>query len=122
MKKKILILDDNSDILEILTILLMEVGYEIKCLGVADKIFEEIKEFKPDLILLDVMLANIDGLVVCRDIKENILTSSLPVILMSGKQDLAKYLNIQGGPDDYLEKPFDIDILLRKVEKHLSIA
>lgn len=119
MKKKVLILDDNSDILEILTILLMEVGYEIKCLGAADRIFEEIKEFKPDLIILDVMLANMDGLAVCRDIKESILTSSLPVILMSGKQDLADYLYIQGGPDDYLAKPFDIDVLLSKVEKHL---
>jgi len=119
MKKKILILDDNSDILEILTILLMEVGYEIKCLAAADRIFEEIKEFKPDLILLDVMLANVDGLAICKDIKENILTSFLPVILMSGAQDLAKYLNIEGGPNDYLAKPFDIDVLLSKVEEHL---
>jgi DNA-binding response OmpR family regulator len=119
MKKKVLILDDNTDILEILTILLIEVGYEIKCLAAADRIFEEIKEFKPDLILLDVMLTNMDGLAICKDIKENILTSFLPVILMSGKQDLADYLHIEGGPDDYLAKPFDIDILLSKVEEHL---
>ena len=120
MGKKILILDDNSDILEILDLLLMEFGYETKCLSSAESVFENIKEFNPDLLLMDVMLAKTDGLAVCKNIKENVLTSLLPVILMSGTQDLAQSLNLPGAPNDYLAKPFDIDILLDKLEKHLG--
>lgn len=118
MRKRILILDDDKDILEILSLILME-EYEIKALNCGDRVFEEIEEFKPDLILMDVRLAHMDGLAICRDLKENVLTSSLPVILISATHDLDKSLNLPGAPNDYLAKPFDIDILLNKVEKHL---
>lgn len=120
MRKKILITDDDKDIVEILTIILTESGYETHGLTKGNRIFEEIKEFEPDLILMDVMLGGMDGLTICKNIKENILYSHLPVILISATPDMEDALAVQGAPNDYLEKPFDIDILLSKVEKHLS--
>lgn len=120
MGKKILILDDNKDILEILDILLMDFGYETKCLSCANNIFENIKEFNPDLILMDVRLANIDGLTICKNIKENTLTNLKPVILMSGADDLGESLNFPGAPNDFIAKPFDIDNLISKLEKNLN--
>ena len=119
MRKKILVLDDDNDILEILTILL-DNDYEIKTLSRGDTIFEDIKEFEPDLILLDVLLADMDGRIICKDIKDNHLTSFIPVILISGTHDLTKLLHLPGAPDGFVAKPFDIDYLLQIVEKQLA--
>ena len=121
MRKKILILDDDKDILEILCLILMD-EYEIKPLNCGDRVFEEIKEFDPDLILMDVQLGDMDGMTICKDIKENILTSSIPVVLISATHDLEQSLELPGAPNDYLAKPFDIDHLLSKVEKHLMLV
>lgn len=122
MVKKILITDDDKDIVEILTIILNESGYETRSLTRANRIFEEIDEFQPDLILMDVMLGNMDGLAICKDIKENNQYKHLPVIIISASHDLKQILDQAGAPNDYLEKPFDIDILLSKVEKHLNFV
>lgn len=120
MKNKILILDDDADILEILTLLLSETGYDVKTLNCGDTVFEDIKDFHPDIIIMDVMLAGMDGRTICKDIKDNHLTNSLPVILISGTHDLAESILQPGGPDDFLGKPFDIDNLLEKIKKQLS--
>jgi DNA-binding response OmpR family regulator len=120
MKEKILILDDDIDILEILTLILTDSGYEILGLSDGEKIFEEIKNFEPNLILMDVMLGNMDGLSICKAIKEKSQYKDLPVILISATHDMNEFLDLQGSPNDYLEKPFDIDVLLSKVEKHLK--
>jgi len=120
MSKKILVLDDDKDILEILSFLLLDSGYQVKTLSCGDTIFEDIKSFQPDLILMDVMLAGLDGRSICRSIKENHLTYFLPVILISGTHDLADSLHFPGAPNDFIAKPFDVDYLLAKVEKQLS--
>ncbi|WP_184547226.1 response regulator [Mucilaginibacter sp. FT3.2] len=120
MSKKILILDDDNDILEILSLLLIDSGYQIKTLSCGETVFEDIKNFQPDLILMDVMLAGMDGRSICRDIKENDLTSFLPVILISGTHDLAQSLNLPGAPNDFVAKPFDIYYLLNKIEQQLA--
>ncbi|MCO5951199.1 response regulator [Mucilaginibacter flavidus] len=120
MSKKILVLDDDDDILEIISILLVDNGYEIRTLSSGDTVFENIKDFQPDLILMDVMLAGMDGRAICKDIKENHLTYFLPVILISGTHDLAGALHLQGAPNDFVAKPFDIDHLLQVVDKQLA--
>ena len=122
MRKKILILDDNTDILEILILLLTEFGYEAKPLSSGERVFEEIKEFQPDLLLMDVMLANMNGLKICKEIKLNNQTASLPVILMSGSHDLANILDQPGSPEDFLEKPFQNNLLVDKVESARQAA
>jgi DNA-binding response OmpR family regulator len=120
MSKKILILDDDADILEIISLLLIDNGYEVRTLSCGDTVFEDIKDFQPDLILMDVMLADMDGRAICKNIKENHLTYFLPVILISGTHDLAESLHLPGAPNDFVAKPFDIDYLLEKIEKQLA--
>jgi DNA-binding response OmpR family regulator len=119
MSKKILIIDDDPDILKILSLVLVEAGYEVRMLSCGDTVFDDIKDFQPDLILMDVMLAGMDGREICKSIKENHLTNLLPVILISGTHDLAESLLLPGGPNDFVAKPFDIDHLLARVEKQL---
>jgi DNA-binding response OmpR family regulator len=120
MSKKILIIDDDPDILEIISLLLVEGGYEVRMLSCGETVFDDIKDFQPDLVLMDVMLAGMDGRAICRSIKENHLTSFLPVILLSGTHDLAESLHLAGAPNDFIAKPFDIDYLLNKIEKQLA--
>jgi len=120
MSKKILILDDDADILEIISLLLVDNGYEVRTLSCGDTVFEDIKDFQPDLILMDVMLADMDGRAICKNIKENHLTYFLPVILISGTHDLDESLHLPGAPNDFVAKPFDIDYLLEKIEKQLA--
>jgi len=115
MSKKILILDDDSDILEILTIVLSEAGYEVKAIENGEAVFEDIANFRPDLILMDVMLAGMDGRIICRNIKGDPSTANLPVILISGTHDLAQSLHLPGAPNDFISKPFDIHNLLIRI-------
>lgn len=121
MSKKILIIDDDTDILEILTMLLSEHGYDIKTRDSGKTIFKDIQSFQPDLILMDVMIAGMNGRAICRSIKENPLTNALRVILISGTHDLAASLDMPGAPDDFIAKPFDMDQLLASIAKQLGI-
>lgn len=120
MNKKILILDDDPDILEILSLLLTDNGYEVRTLSCGETVFDDIKDFEPDLVLMDVILAGLDGRSICKEIKENHLTCFLPVILISGTHDLAESLHLPGTPNDFVAKPFDIDHLLARIAKQLA--
>lgn len=72
------------------------------------------------MILMDVMLAGLDGRTICKSIKDNQLTRFLPVILISGTHDLAESLHFPGAPNGFIAKPFDIDYLLKRIEKQLA--
>jgi DNA-binding response OmpR family regulator len=122
MNRRILILDDDEDILDILSIILEDSGYQIKALANGEYVFETIEKFKPDLVLMYVMLANFDGRVICKNLKKNAETKRIPVILISASHDLAKSLAQQGAPDDFIAKPFDIGHLIHKVETYLKAA
>jgi len=119
-RERILVVDDDDDILEIVTLLLSERGYEVRMLNHGKTIFDNIREFQPGLILMDVMLGDMDGRAICQDLKKDPLIGSLPVILISGTHDLAESINLPGGPDDFIAKPFDLDELYAKVERHLA--
>jgi DNA-binding response OmpR family regulator len=119
MGKRILILDDDQDILDIISDLLIDCGFEVQTLSTGEQIFSVISQFHPDLVLMDVMLANMDGRVICRNLKENENTQFIPVILISGTHDLAHSLNQIGAPNDFIPKPFDIDFLLNKIKYQL---
>ncbi|WP_295676710.1 response regulator [uncultured Mucilaginibacter sp.] len=122
MCQKILILDDDTNLLETLSILLEDNGYEVKALSSGEKVIEAINEFNPGLVLMDVMLAGFDGLMICREIKKQEGMQSLPIILISGHYDVKRALSQQGAPDDFLGKPFDLDILLTKIKQQLDKA
>lgn len=120
MCKRILVVDDDPAILSIVKDLLEYEGYEVNTLPGAEKMFEEIQKHTPDLILLDVMLAGMDGREICRTIKEKTETHNIPVILVSATHNLSSTLTQEGAPDDFLNKPFDICILLEKIHQQLA--
>lgn len=123
MCKRILVLDDDLAILSAVRDILEYSGYEVNTFARGDKIMENIQQYHPDLILLDVMLADLDGRELCKDIKEHEQetgSDKTPVILISATHNLADCMNQKNGPDDFLPKPFDINMLLNKIEHQLA--
>lgn len=119
MGKRILVLDDDQNILDIVSFILTEDGYEVQTVSTGEEVFSLIRQFDPDLVLMDVMLGNMDGRVICKDLKQSNETYHLPVILISGTHDLADSLNQIGAPNDFIPKPFDLEVLLSKVKAQL---
>jgi len=120
--KRILAVDDNDDILEVLRYILEDSGYMVDTLSNGHFLFDQIKEHTPDLILLDIMLGDMDGRVLCKDIKTKQETHGIPVILVSASHDIASSLNQIGAPNDFVAKPFDMDVLLNSIQRQLVLA
>jgi len=119
---RILAVDDNEDILEILRLILEDYGYEVKTITDGNLMFEEIKENRPDLILLDIMLGNMDGRELCKALKSNKETQDIPIILVSASHNLSDRFMPTSAHIDFLAKPFDMMELLNKVAINLSAA
>ncbi|MES2377726.1 MAG: response regulator [Bacteroidota bacterium] len=120
--QRILAVDDDKDILEVLQLILEDSGYEVETLADGHLLFDRIKQHHPDLIILDIMLGNMDGRELCRSVKANTATRKIPVILLSASHAIANSLKQNGNPDDFIAKPFDIDVLLTSVERQLAAA
>ena len=120
MFKKILVVDDHQDILDLMKEILEPQGYKVTTLAYVDDIFEEIKNLSPDIILLDFLLSGINGGEFCAQIKKNPQTKHIPVIFLSAH---ARVLDSLGhyGYDDFIAKPFDIVQLLETIQKHLNV-
>ena len=122
MKYKILAVDDNPINLKLLTRTLINSNYQIFTADSGSRALTLARQEKPDLILLDVILPDIDGYEVCRNLQDNEETKSIPVIFLSAKNesvDKAKGLAL--GAVDYLTKPFDAMEINARVRTHLSI-
>lgn len=115
--KKVLVVDDDDDVLETLQLILEIGGYDVEPLNNAELIFERIEEFEPHLILLDVVLGKIDGRTICSQIKGYSETKHIPVLMISGLYDLKEVQDMTCAPDDFMPKPFKMDVLLEKIEK-----
>ena len=115
--KKILVVDDDDDVLETIQLVLEIGGYDIEPLNDAELVFDRVNEFGPDLILLDVVLGKIDGRVICSQLKSHEDTKHIPILMMSGLYDLKEIKDLECSPDDFMSKPFKMDILLDKIEK-----
>ncbi|HEY9196905.1 MAG TPA: response regulator, partial [Mucilaginibacter sp.] len=107
MAKKIMIVDDNELMTEVMSYILTNNGYEVVALNHGENLFSNIKVERPDLLILDVVLPGLDGLDICKLVKLNRATQSLPVIICSESEDIDDALNQKGAPDDVLHKPFD---------------
>ena len=115
-----MVVDDDPGILEMLGEVLSYYGYKVCTLSRGDKIFDHINEFHPHLILMDIMLAGMDGRTICRDIKSVENSGNIPIILISASENDASWLNREGAPNDFLPKPFDLDFLMKKIEHQLA--
>ena len=120
--QRILAVDDNEDILEVLQLILEDSGYEVSTLTDGNLLFDKIQEHRPDLILLDIMLGNMDGRELCKDVKSKTETNDIPVILISASHGLSDRMKPCDAPNDFLAKPFDISELLDKVHTQLDAA
>jgi two-component system phosphate regulon response regulator PhoB len=120
--RRILAVDDDSDILEVLQYILEDSGYEVETLSDGRNLFDTIKTHQPDLILLDIMLGGLDGRELCQKLKARNETHNIPVILISASHDISKSLDQAGAPNDFIAKPFDIDVLLRSISRQLNHA
>lgn len=120
MAKKILILDNDELMIEVMTYILSARGYDVVSFSDAGNIFNDIKATHPDLIILDVLLPGMDGRDIYKLIKLNHDTKNLPVIICSAADDIDKFLNQSGAHDDVLQKPFGINNLIEKVEYQLA--
>lgn len=114
---KILIVDDEQDIAELISDVLNDAGFETTIKNDGYSAIEEIKNNHYDLILLDIMMPNISGIETCSKIREIV---SCPIIFVSAKnQTLDKLLGFEIGADDYITKPFVIEELVARVKAHI---
>ena len=119
MLKKILAVDDDLYILDALTELLKYSGYDICTTHKGEDVFKKIDECVPDLILLDVMLAGMDGRDICRRLKADSKTHNIPVIMISATPNITDSVNFSGA-DDFIAKPFDMSQLLDRIRFQLT--
>ncbi len=113
-KQKILIVDDDANIADLISLYLMKEMYETKIAYDGEEALEYFHEFKPDLVILDLMLPGKDGYEVCREIRQ---VNDTPVIMLSAKgETFDKVLGLELGADDYMMKPFDSKELAARVK------
>jgi DNA-binding response OmpR family regulator len=118
---RILIVDDDKDILEVVSLLLTIHGYSVETIFRAEETKDKIISFRPDIILLDVNIGGHDGRDICKQLKKISTAKNIPVILFSAIPHLEQ-IHLECGADDYLTKTFDIPDLMKKIEKHLNAA
>lgn len=115
---KILIVEDDKKLRDELKIFLERHGYEVFLLEKFDNSIEDILGYKADLILLDINLPNADGEYICREIRK---VSNIPIIIVTSRDsELDELLSINNGADQYVTKPYNIQILLAKIERLLK--
>jgi len=115
-KENILVVDDEKNIVELLQYNLEKEGYKISAVFSGEQCLENVKTELPDLILLDLMLPEIDGLDVCKFLKNNPQTSHIPIIMLTAKgEETDIVLGLELGADDYIIKPFKVRELLARV-------
>ena len=117
---KILVVDDDIDILSVMEILLSMKGFDVEVTSKGENTLPKIESFKPDLILLDVLISGYDGRTICKQLKSNKSTCHIPVIMFSAHPGAAATI-AEYGADDFIAKPFDVNNLMQKVNTQLKI-
>lgn len=121
MAKKILIIDDETGLVEMLKMRLEANGYEVISAYDGQEGLEKAKSENPDLIILDLMLPKLDGYKVCRMLKFDDKYKKIPIIMFSARtQDADKKMGMEVGADDYVTKPFEPKDLLDRIKKLLN--
>jgi len=116
-KEKILIVDDEEDILELVRYNLAREGYRIICVASGEEALIKARDESPDVILLDLMLPGLDGLDVCRRLRSNPATADTPIVMLTAKgEDADIVTGLELGADDYVTKPFSPRVLLARIK------
>ena len=113
-KRRILIVDDDENIAELISLYLVKECFDTEMAGNGEEALEKFESYHPHLVLLDIMLPGIDGYDVCREIRKK---SNVPIIMLSAKGEVFdKVLGLKIGADDYMVKPFDSNELVARVQ------
>jgi DNA-binding response OmpR family regulator len=121
MVKKVLIADDEPNIVVSLEFLMRQQGYDVKVVGNGEEALRAVAEFGPDLILLDVMMPRMSGYDVCQKVRENPAWQGIRIIMLSAKgRDVEVTKGMAVGADAYVTKPFSTQSLLAKVGEMLA--
>jgi len=119
--KKILIVDDEVDLVETVRFPLEIEGYHVLVAHNGEDALSEARKESPDLILLDLMLPKLDGYKVCRLLKFDERYKHIPILMLTAKtQEKDKVIGMETGANEYITKPFDMDYLMKKVKEYLS--
>ncbi len=119
MKKRIHILEDDKDIGYIIEFLLKDEGYELQLSSTFKEMKEKLTDSIPDLFILDVMLPDGNGIEICHDLKNDMFTKHIPVIVMSANFKNKKNSEM-AAPDDFISKPFDLDDIETRIKNLLD--
>jgi len=120
-QKKILVVDDEVDLVETLRFPLELEGFDVIVSYNGEDALNQAREKNPDLILLDIMLPKLDGYKVCRLLKFDERYKHIPILMLTAKtQEKDKLIGKETGADEYITKPFDIDFVISKVKFYLS--
>ncbi len=117
--KKILVIDDDRGIVDALTAMLEYAGYSVSDVSDLNKLSNKLNEFKPNLILLDLLLSGKDGGTVARELRADNRVKDVPIIILSAHPSAAKAAQ-SAGATDFLAKPFEMDDLLGKINKYIK--
>ena len=120
-KERILVIEDEEDILALIHFNLVKAGFQVECAMTGEEGFTKVREYKPDLVFLDLMLPGIDGLEVCRRLRQAPDTQETPIIMLTAKgeeDDIVQGLEL--GADDYITKPFSPKELILRAQAILK--
>jgi two-component system alkaline phosphatase synthesis response regulator PhoP len=119
-QKKILVVEDEQDILQLVKLFLEKEGFRVATAETGPEALKKVKEDKPDLVVLDLMLPELDGLEICRRLRAVPETAMLPIIMLTAKADESDtIIGLELGADDYVTKPFSPKALVARVKAML---
>jgi len=120
-KKKILVVEDEQDLLTLQSMLLSIEGYTVEGVMDGQTALDVVETMKPDLILLDIMLPEVDGFQVCRQLKSNEATCHIPIIILTAKKSKEDLImGEQSGADMYITKPYKTSMVIEAIQRLLS--
>ena len=121
MAKKILIVDDNADLLTVLRLGFSKAGFVVRTADNGAVALKKARDFEPDLLLLDLIMPEMDGFAVCESLKRNPATAGIPIVVLTGlSSELSRFAGLESGADEYLTKPFNFNEILAKVKDVLD--
>jgi two-component system alkaline phosphatase synthesis response regulator PhoP len=116
-KEKILVVEDEEDILELVRFNLAREGFRVECASTGEEALAKAKKAPPDLVLLDILLPGLDGLEVCRFLKQDSRTGHIPIVMLTARSEDADIVaGLELGADDYVTKPFSPRVLVARVK------
>jgi len=117
VRTRVLVVDDEPDLLELVHYNLTKAGYDVACVTSGAEALSHVRMHTPDLILLDVLLPDIDGLEVCKVLRRHPQTSMIPIVMLTARSEDADIVaGLEIGADDYLTKPFSPRVLLARIK------